>query len=99
MMHQFIVDFELPEEFTEEFISLIPEHRARIDELMENGLVLSYALSVDRSKVWATINATSENEVIEIISSFPLINFMSATVYQLEFYNATGNGLPAISLN
>jgi hypothetical protein len=98
-MNQYIVDFEIPADLSEEFISLIPKHREHIDELMGTGLVLSYALSLDQSKVWATINADSESEVMSIIASFPLINFMSATVYELAFYNATGNGLPAISLN
>lgn len=98
-MNQFIVDFEIPEELSDEFIALIPKHRAHINNLMDNGLVLSYALSLDRSKVWATINAESEHEVEDIIATFPLINYMQATVYELEFYNATGSGLPAISLN
>jgi hypothetical protein len=28
-----------------------------------------------------------------------LIPFLDPTIYEMEFYNATGNGLPAISLN
>jgi hypothetical protein len=66
---------------------------------MANGIVLSYALSADRSRVWATINAESPEELNEILNTLPLIDFMEATVFELEFYNATGNGLPAISLN
>jgi hypothetical protein len=98
-MNQYLVDFDLPEELDEEFISLIPDQRTQIDELMSNGIILSYALAFDRSKVWATINAESMDEVEEIINSLPLIHLMEAVVYELEFYTATGNGLPAISLN
>jgi hypothetical protein len=66
---------------------------------MANGIVLSYALAADRSRVWATINAESLEELNEILHTLPLIGFMEATIFELEFYNATGNGLPAISLN
>jgi muconolactone delta-isomerase len=98
-MNQYLVDLDLPLEMTEEFIALIPDQRRQIDELMSDGIVLSYALSQDRTKVWATINAESESEVQEILEMMPLIEFMEPTIYELAFYNATGNGLPAISLN
>lgn len=98
-MNQYLVDFDLPLELNDEFIQLIPDQRRQIDELMANGIVLSYALAVDRSKVWATVNAESAEEVQEILNSMPLIHFMEPVIYELEFYNATGNGLPAISLN
>lgn len=98
-MNHYLIDFELPHELTDEFMSLIPKHRAHIDEMMETGVVLSYALSSDRTKVWATLNATSKEEVQEIIKTMPLNHMMRSTVYELAFYLATGNGLPAISLN
>ncbi|MCB0819785.1 MAG: hypothetical protein KDC13_04110 [Bacteroidetes bacterium] len=98
-MNQYLVDFDLPLEFSQEFINLIPDQQRQIEELMAGGIVLSYALSSDRSRVWATINAESEDEVNEILHTMPLIQFMEPTIYELEFYNATGNGLPAISLN
>lgn len=98
-MTQFFIDFDLPDTFSGEFIRLIPEQRRRVNELLNDGIILSYALSSDRTKVWATVNANNEEEVDEILQQLPLSPFMEATVYQLEFYNATGNGLPAISLN
>ncbi len=98
-MNQYLVDFDLPLEFTPEFVALIPEQRQQIDELMAGGVVLAYALSNDRSKVWATINADSEDELMQILQAMPLIHFMEPTVYELAFFNSAGNGLPAISLN
>ena len=98
-MNQYLVDLDLPLEMTEEFISLIPQQQRQIHDLMHGGIVLSYALSQDHTKVWATINAESETEVHEILESMPLIDFMEPKIYELEFYNATGDGLPAISLN
>ena len=98
-MNQYLVDFDLPNEFTPEFVALIPKQRKQIDELMAGGVVMAYALSNDRSKVWATINADSEEDLLQILHSMPLIQFMEPTVYELAFFNSAGNGLPAISLN
>jgi muconolactone delta-isomerase len=98
-MNQYLVDFDLPLEFTPEFVALIPEQRRQIDELMAGGVVLAYALSNDRSKVWATISADSEEDLMQILHSMPLIQYMDPTVYELAFFNSAGNGLPAISLN
>lgn len=98
-MNQYLVDLDLPLEPAEEFYLLIPEQRNQVDELMANGILLSYALASDRSKIWVTVNADSVEEVQEILNSMPLIPFLDPTIYELEFYNATGNGLPAISLN
>ena len=98
-MNHYLVDVDLPDELSDEFIALIPEQRAQINELMASGSVISYALSIDQSKIWATISAESEQEVLVIMESMPLYDFMSTTIYELAFYNATGNGLPAISMN
>ena len=98
-MNQYLVDVDLPDELSEEFIALIPDQRAQVNDLMANGSLLAYALSVDQSKVWVTINAETENDVQEILESMPLYDFMDATIYELAFYNVAGTGLPAISLN
>ncbi len=98
-MTQFFVDFDLPETFSSEFVRLIPAQRRKVNELLNDGVILSYALSADRTKVWATINARSGQEVDAILEQLPLSPYMVATIHLLEFYNATGNGLPAISLN
>lgn len=98
-MNQYLVDFELPELFNDEFLALIPEQRKHVDQLMRNGTLLSYALSNDRSKVWAMLNADSEVEVNEILEEMPLISFMTPTIYELAFLNIADGGLPAISMN
>ncbi len=98
-MNQYMVDIELPSDLTEEFLALIPEQRDQINELMASGTVASYALSLDRSKVWAVINANNTDEVQEILEAMPMIDFMVSTIYELAFHNVAGSGLPAISLN
>ena len=47
-MNQYLFDITLPEELTEEFVSLIPRQRAHIETLMVKGVVTSYGLAFDR---------------------------------------------------
>jgi muconolactone delta-isomerase len=98
-MNQYIIDFDLPEHITSEFVRLIPAQRRQINELMAEGVVLAYALSSDRSKVWAAVAAASEDDLNEILQSMPLYAYMEPTIYPLAFYNVAGSGLPLISLN
>lgn len=95
-----MVEIILPDEMTEEFIAKIPRQRLVINQLMEKGKITSYSLSSDRTKLWCVIKAESEFDVLEIISEFPLIDFMQPTVSELMFNNtATAVKLPMFSLN
>lgn len=98
-MNQYLVDLNLPDELTDEFLSLIPRQRAHVDQMMMDGILSSYALSSDRRKIWAIIVAESEMEVYAALQSMPLFDFMESTIYQLAFYNVAGSRLPSISLN
>jgi muconolactone delta-isomerase len=98
-MNQYLVDLDLPDELTDEFLSLIPHQRAHINKMMADGVLNSYALSSDRTKVWAIIVAESEMEVDNVLQTMPLFDYMESTIYELAFYNVAGSGLPAISLN
>jgi muconolactone delta-isomerase len=99
-MSQFMVEFILPDEMTEEFVAKIPRQRLKINELMEKGKITAYSLSADRTKLWCVLKADTEFDVMEIISEFPLIDFMRPTITELMFNNtATAVKLPMFSLN
>jgi hypothetical protein len=49
-MNQYLVDLDLPEELSDEFLSLIPHQREHVDQMMADGVLSSYALSSDRRK-------------------------------------------------
>ena len=84
-----MVEFELPEELSDDFLALIPEQREVVDRLMTHGKIRSYALSLDRSVLWVVMEAVSEFEVMEIIASFPLCDFMHPYVSELMYHNST----------
>ncbi len=89
MKKSFMVEFELPEELSDDFLALIPEQREVVDRLMTQGKIRSYALSIDRSVLWVVMEAASEFEVMEIIASFPLCDYMHPYVSELMFHNST----------
>lgn len=83
-----MVEFEMPEIFTEEFVALIPRQRYVINQLLGKRIIHSYALAGDRSKLWVVVNAESEWEVLEIIGQMPLYDFMKPNIHELMFHNS-----------
>ncbi len=98
-MNQYLVEFELPATFDQHFVALIPEQRAQVNSLMRSGRLTNYALALDRSKLWVFFVAGSEREVNEIISTFPLIDYMKPSIHQLMFHENIGFQFPVMSLN
>jgi muconolactone delta-isomerase len=96
---QYMVDFTLPEQLSEEFIERIPYQRAAINRLLTGGRVLSYALSLENSKLWTVFSVDSEAELLELISSLPLTRYMHYRFSELTFYNAANRFVPAFSFN
>ena len=94
-----MVEFKLPQILTEEFITLIPEQRARINSLMDAGVIMCYTLDLDRTKLWTVIVAKSETSVMDILAQFPLISFMKPEISELTFHHQSSLVMPSISLN
>ncbi|MFM8450882.1 MAG: muconolactone Delta-isomerase family protein [Haliscomenobacter sp.] len=85
----FMVEFELPEELSTDFLERIPDQHAFIDQLMVQGKVRSYSLAIDRSVLWVIMEAESEFEIMEIIVSMPLCDYMQPYVSELMFHQST----------
>jgi muconolactone delta-isomerase len=98
-MKQFMAYIKLPDVMTEEFISLIPKQRAKINSLMRKGIIISYTLSSDRSQLWVVLDAESEINVLEVLAGFPLIRFMKPEIHELMFHNSVFVNIPTVSLN
>ena len=94
-----MVDFFLPPVLSQEFMATIPAHRARVNDLMRQGKIISYTLALDRSKLWAIIRAESEEEVESVIETLPLAPYLESDIYELFFHNSLSSELPLISLN
>lgn len=97
--YQFMVDFTLPSELSEEFIDLIPYQRNVVNRYLSEGKLINYALSLENAKLWAVFNAESEMEVMEMIIDFPLTKFMQVEICMLSTYNAPTPTTMNFSLN
>jgi muconolactone delta-isomerase len=97
--NQYMVDFTLPDNLTEDFLELIPTQRAKVNKLFREGKLVNYALSLDHSKIWAVLNGNSEKEIKEMISELPLTKFMDIQISVLTFYNAMNVDVPVFSMN
>ena len=98
-MNNYMIDVVLPRELNEEFISLIPRQRAHVNALMNEGIITSYALAKDRSRLWITMDAGSKEDVVKILEEFPMIKFFTLEIRELMFHNHAGLVLPQMSLN
>ena len=98
-MNQFLVEFDLPDTYTEYFIAKVPEQRATVHRMMREGKISNYALSLDRRKLWVFFTADDEQEVVSFINEFPLIDHMLPIVHPLMFHESIALQFPAMSLN
>lgn len=91
--------FTLSDTLSEEFMKLVPFQRLVVDRLLSEGKLVTYALSMEESRLWAVFKANSEMEVLDMIADFPLAKFMKVKVSVLNFYNTTNPAMPSFSLN
>ncbi|HCA78841.1 MAG TPA: hypothetical protein DEP53_03810 [Bacteroidetes bacterium] len=98
-MAQFMIEVAIPAEPNTEFIALIPAQRAHIEKLLEQGTVMGYSLSLDRSKLWITLTARNEREALETLRTFPLYGYFELSMHPLMFHNSSIRPLLKVSLN
>lgn len=96
--HHFMVDFSLPQDPTDSFLELVPFQEAVISDYLSKGKLINYAISVEKSKIWAIFSASSEVEVLEMLIDFPLTKFMEVEISLLQQYNCKTYA-PSFSMN
>jgi len=99
MKDSFLVHIVLPDVFTQEFYELLPQQRELISHLLEKRIVLSYSLDMERKNIWTIIEAEHVNEVMELLSSFPIIRHVTSSIHELAYHDAAPVSLPDLILN
>lgn len=95
----FFVDIDLVDSFSTPFIQTIPAQRDIVNKLMDEGIIVSYSLSVERDKLWIVMEAKTEQDVLDILAKFPLIKYMKPEIFELAFHDNIHSGFPHLSLN
>jgi hypothetical protein len=99
MKEVFLAHIFLPEIFTPKLYALIPKQREVVNYLMEKRVILNYSLDMERKNVWAFIEGENEQQVMDVLSTFPIIKFVRVNIHELAFYDPAPNGLPEIIMN
>ena len=81
---QFLVEIKFNQALTDEMIALLPAETARGKELDAAGSRLALYLAADMSAAWQVYQAESLAEVQEMVDSFPLTRFITATIIPLQ---------------
>ena len=99
-MPTFVVSVQLPESFDAEFMALIPRHRAFINQMLNEKVIETYAISSDRRRGWVTINANNEAAVRRVVEQFPLFSYLHGVeIDELFIFDTVASRFPHISLN
>jgi len=98
-MKLFMADVRLPIIFSQEFVSLIPEQRMVLAELMQQRKIFSYTLNAQRSRLWIVVAGNDESSARDVLAQLPLDRFYTYTMEQLMFHEMAGMQFPAVSLN
>ncbi|MBK9733764.1 MAG: hypothetical protein IPO92_01850 [Saprospiraceae bacterium] len=95
---RYMVEFILPENFTDEMINTIPEQRKMVDKYFYSGKLLAYTLASDRSKLWSVFVCQSEAELINLVEKLPMTRFVDYTYLETLFHESVTQ-FPSFSLN
>jgi len=99
IIYEYMVEIDLPVPFNQEFISLIPKQRELINNLMKDKIITSYAVSIEDGKLWTTMLAESEDDIVDILITFPIIDQIEYKISKLAFHNIISTIIPQFSLN
>jgi hypothetical protein len=99
MVSEYMVTCDLPDVFSEELMSIIPNQRRVVNKLFQTGVFTGYTLSLDHSKIWITLLSNDEENVLNILEKMPVMPYIKVEIYPLAFHNAARVVLPALSLN
>ena len=98
-LNTFQVHIKLPDIFTRRFAALIPQQRERVNQLLEERVILNYALDMERSHLWVTMQAKDQEAVMDILSTFPIIKDVTVEIFELAFFDSAPMGLPELIMN
>lgn len=98
-LETFQVHIKLPDIFTRRFAALIPMQRDRVNQLMESRTILNYALDMERNNIWVTMQGKNQEEIMDVLATFPIIKDVKVEIYELAFFDAAPIGLPELIMN
>ena len=81
---EFMVTITFRPQDQEKILPLVPQERAHIQTLREQGTVQALYLGSDGSHVWIVMRGESQEQVQKELEAFPLYPYMEATIAPLR---------------
>ncbi|MDP4219843.1 MAG: hypothetical protein Q8896_05350 [Bacteroidota bacterium] len=94
-----MVEIGLPYYKDEEFMALIPRQREQIGTLLQTGILLSFSLNQDRTKIWIVMAAQNEDAALKVLEQLALFKFMDLDLQSLMAFDRGTFSLPPLVMN
>jgi muconolactone delta-isomerase len=98
-MNEYMITIKFLSFFSGEFISLVPDQRELVNNLMEKGIITDYSLSINRQVLWITLYSESREDAEKVLRTMPLFKFMNYEINELMFHNSSIHASTRFSLN
>ncbi len=83
-----MVTLDLPADWPRALAEAIPQQRELVNRLLAQGVIQSYSVSADRTKVWMVLVVeNAPGAVDEVLQTFPVIEFAEYDWQPLLFTN------------
>lgn len=86
-------------EWDDSLQDLLPGHRTYINQLILDGVIDHYAVTMESQRIWITINAESKEDIDIYLSKSPLYKYWSYQIDELYVIDGMHYRLPAVQLN
>ena len=98
-MEMFMVEIVLPYYKDEEFMALIPRQRDQIGTLLQTGIITSFSLNQERTKIWLVMAAQNEDAAQKVIEQLAMFKFMEIELQSLLAFDRAAFSLPPLVMN
>ena len=98
-MEMFMVEIGLPYYKDEEFMALIPRQREQIGTLLQTGIITSFSLNQERTKIWLVMAAQNEDAAMKVIEQLAMYKFMDVELQSLLAFDRAAFSLPPLVMN
>jgi hypothetical protein len=98
-MEMFMVEIVLPYYKDEEFMALIPRQREQIGTLLQTGIITSFSLNQERTKIWLVMAGQNEDAAMKVIEQLAMYKFMEIDLHSLLAFDRAAFSLPPLVMN
>lgn len=98
-MNEYMIHIKLMATHGADILLKYPAQRTIVNYLMSIGKLSSYVASVDRTRLWLTMNANSKQEVVTLLQKFPIHQNIDYEIHQLTINEHSNALVPGFSTN